>query len=55
MAKKKDTKFDDYLKANRKASREMSLEFASGFVSLHKTHKSKKNYNRKEKHSSLSF
>jgi len=39
----------DYIKANRKGSREASLEDATGFVSTHKVHKSKKTYSRKGK------
>lgn len=40
----------DTIKANKKASREMSLENATGWVSIHKVHKSEKNYSRKTKH-----
>lgn len=39
--------FDSYIAANRRGSREASLEGATGFVSMHKTHKSKKSYSRK--------
>lgn len=41
---------NDYIKANRKGSREAELEYETGFVSKHKIHKSKKIYNRKKKH-----
>jgi hypothetical protein len=44
----------DYLKANRKGSRDAELENSTGFVSKHKTHKSKKNYTRKLKHKGIS-
>ena len=54
MAKKKKNKkevsLDDYIKANRRGSREAELEFANGFRAVHKTHKSKKTYARKGKH-----
>lgn len=39
-------------KAQRKASREMQLEDATGFTSTHSIHPSKKTYNRKVKHKS---
>ncbi len=39
---------DDYIKANRIGRREAELEFANGFVSMHKIHKSKKVYNRQD-------
>ena len=50
--KNKKTKIDleDYIKANRKGSRDAELEVTTGFVSLNKTHKSKKSYSRKRKH-----
>jgi len=38
----------DYIKANRKGSREADFEISTGFQSMHKVHKSKKTYNRKE-------
>jgi hypothetical protein len=41
---------DDYIKANRKGSRDAELEDSSGFNSVHKIHKSVKNYTRKIKH-----
>ena len=42
----------DYIKANRKGSREAQLESENGWVSIKKVHKSKKNYTRKQKHKS---
>ena len=39
--------------SNRKISREIELENKSGWTAIHKTHKSKKNYSRKNKHRSL--
>jgi len=46
---KKPTLTDiDYIKANRRGSREAELEFGNGFISMHATHKSKKTYNRRE-------
>jgi hypothetical protein len=44
---KKDKKFLDYVKANRKGSREAEIEDETGFKSTHKIHKSSKAYNRK--------
>jgi hypothetical protein len=41
---------EDAMKANKKASREMSLENSTGWVSTHKAHKSIKDYTRKPKH-----
>jgi len=41
----------DYIKANRKGSRDAELENSTGFNSMHKVHPSKKTYNRKIKHS----
>lgn len=40
----------DYIKANRKGSRDAALEVSTGFVTVHKVHKSAKNYSRKIKH-----
>jgi len=40
---------EDYLKANRIGSRLAELENQSGFKSMHKVHKTKKSYNRKDK------
>ncbi len=38
------------MKANRKASREISLENSTGWVSTHKVHTSLKDYKRSPKH-----
>lgn len=43
------------VKAYKKASREMELENATGWVSKHKVHKSEKDYSRKPKHRSLAY
>jgi|AntAceMinimDraft_10_1070366.scaffolds.fasta_scaffold287774_2 hypothetical protein len=40
----------NYIKANRKGSRDAQLEQEAGWVAVRKVHKSKKNYNRKLKH-----
>jgi len=40
----------NYIKANRKGSRDAELENASGFSTKHKVHKSQKTYSRKPKH-----
>lgn len=37
----------DYIKAVKKADREIQLETQVGWVSIHKVHQSKKAYNRK--------
>ena len=53
MAKKHKSKNNatlEVVKASRKGSREAELEFATGFTSNHKTHKSKKLYARNSKH-----
>ena len=42
-------KISDYIKANRKGSREAELSFEYGWKSTHKVHKSKKIYSRKTK------
>lgn len=47
MKKIKKLSISEYIKANRKGSREAELENSSGFKSTHKIHKSKKIYNRK--------
>lgn len=41
---------EDYLKANRKGSRDAELENQSGWAGKSKVHKSKKEYSRKPKH-----
>lgn len=38
----------DYIKANRKGSREAELEFSTGFKSTHRIHTNKKTYSRKK-------
>ena len=43
----------DYIKANRKGSREAELENQTGWCRSHKVHRSKKNYSRKTKHKAL--
>jgi hypothetical protein len=43
------------LKANRKALREIDLEFGLPSGLLHKVHKSEKDYNRKLKHKKHKF
>lgn len=40
----------DYIKANRRGSREAQLESENGWVAVRKVHKSRKNYTRKQKH-----
>ena len=40
----------DYIKANRKGSRDAELENSTGWNSTHKVHPSKKTYTRKQKH-----
>ena len=42
----------DYIKANRKGSREAELENSSGFKRVLKIFKNKKKYTRKSKHKS---
>ncbi len=46
--KKSQHSTDDYIKANRRGSREAELELSNGFVSKHKIHQSSKAYNRRE-------
>jgi len=48
------SKFNDYIKANRRGSREAELENKTGWSSKHSVHPSKKTYSRKGKHK-LSF
>lgn len=40
----------EYIKANRKGSREAEIENETGFKSVHKVHRTPKNYSRKIKH-----
>ena len=51
-AQKKHMKFteQDYIKANKIAAREMDMVDSTGWVSVHKVHKSAKTYKRKSKH-----
>ncbi len=44
----------DYLKAVKKADREIQLEKSSGWVAIHKIHTNKKLYNRKNNKDFLS-
>jgi len=46
-------KTNDYIKANRKGSRDAELENNTGWNEIDKTHKSVKNYTRKIKHKNL--
>ena len=41
---------NDYIKANRRGSRDVQLEDEAGWVAVKKVHRSKKNYTRKPKH-----
>ena len=41
---------EDYIKANRRGSREAQLESERGWVAVRKVHRSKKAYRRKPKH-----
>ena len=49
------TKITDYVKADRKGSREAELMNRTGWVSVHKIHKSKKHYNRKDNKKAINF
>jgi len=40
----------DYIKGNRIGSREAELENSSGWKAVRKVHRSKRSYNRKDKH-----
>jgi len=46
---------EDYIKSNRKASREIEIEIMGGWASKHKAHKSVKSYTRKPKHKNLFY
>ena len=46
---------EQYLKNERKISREIELENQSGWTAKHKVHKSMKNYSRKKKHKNLDY
>ena len=41
---------NDFIKANKKAAREIELEDSTGWYAIHKTHKTAKSYTRKFKH-----
>ena len=45
----------DYIKANRRGSREAELENETGFTAKHVVHTSKMNYTRKTKHKNMRF
>lgn len=45
-------KHKDYIKANRKGSRDAELENSSGWKAVRKIHRSKRTYTRKIKHQS---
>jgi hypothetical protein len=45
-------KTTDYIRANRKGSREAELETSTGWKAVHKVHPSPKTYSRKIKHKS---
>jgi hypothetical protein len=49
------TKINEYVKANRKGSRLAELMNRTGWVSVHKVHKSKKQYNRKNNKKAINF
>ena len=46
---------DEILTVYKKASREMELENATGWVAKHKVHKSAKDYKRNPKHKNLVY
>ena len=46
---------DEILTVYKKASREMELENATGWVAKHKVHQSAKDYKRNSKHKNLVF
>jgi hypothetical protein len=46
---KKYGKVSEYIKANRKGSREAELEVSAGWTAKTKVHKSKKKYDRKDR------
>ena len=48
-------KVSDYIKANRKGSREAELENERGWKAVRKIHCSTKNYSRKIKHKNVTF
>jgi hypothetical protein len=46
---KKNERVSDYVKANRKGSREAEYEASTGWTSKTKVHKNKKKYDRKDR------
>lgn len=52
---RKRKQFDDYIKANRKGSREAQLEISPGWVAKRKIHKNKKKYDRKDQNWKTDF
>jgi len=52
---KKKEKVSDYVKANRKGSREAEYEISVGWSSKTKVHKNKKKYNRKDQNWKTDF
>lgn len=48
-------KRNDYIKANRKGSRDAELTDSNGWDAKHKVHKSMKSYSRKVKHKTLTY
>jgi len=46
---------NDYIKANRKGSRDAELESEQGWKAKHKVHRSIKNYSRKIKHRNVTI
>jgi hypothetical protein len=47
---KKKIDIIEYVKANRRGSREFEIEFSTGWTSKHKVHSTEKTYSRKNKH-----
>ena len=54
-SKKLHIGIDETIKATKIANREMQLENVTGFVAVHKTHKSIKDYTRSPKHKNREF
>ena len=48
-------KLSGYIRANRKASREVELFYENGWKSIRKVHSSKKVYNRKDKNNIIIY
>ena len=53
--KSKRSKTMDYVKANRKGSRDAELDDEFGWVSKSKIHKTKREYNRNKKYKDLDY